>query len=96
MSAGVPLLNPYLAKNGSFGNGVNFAVSGSTALSSDALMKKGIISPFTNSSLGVQLGWMESYFNSIQSGNDYSLIFEGLHITFKKNFNDKQPHLNKR
>ncbi|KAG2695648.1 hypothetical protein I3760_07G022100 [Carya illinoinensis] len=44
--------------------GENFAVAGSTALSTNALAKKNILSPVTNSSLDVQLDWMSSHFNA--------------------------------
>ncbi|KAK1386712.1 acetylajmalan esterase-like [Heracleum sosnowskyi] len=63
-AAGIPLLNPYLKSNANFTNGVNFAVGGSTALSANALAKRNIILPSTNSSLGVQLEWMSTYFAS--------------------------------
>ncbi|XP_048324066.2 acetylajmalan esterase [Ziziphus jujuba] len=65
LSAGLPFLNPYLSKDSLFTQGVNFAVAGSTALSPNVLAEKNIVSPFTNSSLSVQLHWMSTYFNSI-------------------------------
>ncbi|KAJ4837569.1 hypothetical protein Tsubulata_038148 [Turnera subulata] len=70
-SLGLPLLDAYKNPNATFGRGrgVNFAVSGSTALPVDVLAKKKINSPFTNSSLDVQLDWMFSYFNSISFNN---------------------------
>ncbi|XP_022946880.1 acetylajmalan esterase-like [Cucurbita moschata] len=65
MDAGLPLLNPYLNKDALTRHGVNFAVAGSTALSSEALSQKKISSLVTNSSLDQQLDWMFSHFNSI-------------------------------
>ncbi|XP_074272900.1 GDSL esterase/lipase At5g03980-like [Silene latifolia] len=60
-----PLLNPYLAKGDDFSQGVNFAVAGSTALDSDTLHSKGIISPVTTSSLNVQLDWFKTHLDTI-------------------------------
>ncbi|OMO86005.1 Lipase, GDSL [Corchorus olitorius] len=56
LSAGIPLLDAYLNKDGSFDYGVNFAVAGATALSDMEVL--GI------NSLRQQLEWMFSYFNS--------------------------------
>jgi hypothetical protein len=61
---GVPLLPPFLAYNGSFHRGANFAVGAATALDS-SIFHAGDpppgASPFpVNTSLGVQLGWFES------------------------------------
>lgn len=66
MSAGIPLLDPYLNKDALFskGRGVNFAVAGSTALPVAALAQFNISSPYTSSSLSIQLDWMDSHFNS--------------------------------
>ena len=64
MAAGLPLLPPYKHMGTWFGNRVNFAVAGSTALSSEALAAHNVTNPVTNSSLSVQLDWMDSYFNS--------------------------------
>ncbi|XP_022998965.1 acetylajmalan esterase-like [Cucurbita maxima] len=65
LDAGLPLVNPYLNKDALTRHGVNFAVAGSTALSSQLLSQKQILSPVTNSSLNQQLYWMFSHFNSI-------------------------------
>ncbi|KAL6574094.1 hypothetical protein OROHE_001636 [Orobanche hederae] len=66
MSAGLPLLSPYKDINGQFRYGVNFAVAGSTAISSEVLANKyNVSSPITSSSLDVQLDWMASHLNSI-------------------------------
>ncbi|XP_002528395.2 GDSL esterase/lipase At5g03980 [Ricinus communis] len=66
LSAGVPLLNPYLINpNASDHNrGVNFAVAGSTALPADVLARKRVLAPVTNSSLTIQLNWMSAHFNT--------------------------------
>ncbi|KAE8646130.1 hypothetical protein Csa_016115 [Cucumis sativus] len=66
LDAGLPLVSPYLNKDGLMDHGVNFAVAGSTALPSQYLSSSyKIISPVTNSSLDHQLDWMFSHFNSI-------------------------------
>ncbi|KAK6154488.1 hypothetical protein DH2020_008736 [Rehmannia glutinosa] len=65
MAAGLPFLPPYKDVNGDFRHGVNFAVAGSTALPSEVLAGKHIISPVTTSSLNVQLDWMSNHLNSI-------------------------------
>ncbi|GLT94888.1 hypothetical protein SLE2022_126020 [Rubroshorea leprosula] len=66
-SAGIPFLDPYLNKDGTFTQGVNFAVAGATALPSDVLAKKGIVNPPTTSSLSRQLEWMSAHFNTTYS-----------------------------
>ncbi|XP_010672330.2 acetylajmalan esterase-like [Beta vulgaris subsp. vulgaris] len=63
----LPLLDAYLNKGGNFNHGVNFAVAGSTALTTSTLAAKNILSPVTNSSLSVQLGWFRSFLHSICS-----------------------------
>ncbi|KAF6137998.1 hypothetical protein GIB67_041871 [Kingdonia uniflora] len=86
LALGLPLLNPYLAKNASFKSGVNFAVSGATALNASVLSDNGLLEFYTNSSLDVQLEWFKSHLQSLASkrldnalfivgeigGNDYS------------------------
>ncbi|KAM0880102.1 hypothetical protein ACQ4PT_033803 [Festuca glaucescens] len=52
---GLPLLSPYLDKGADFTHGVNFAVTGATALDTATLAKMGVNMAHTNSSLGVQL-----------------------------------------
>ncbi|KAK6118967.1 hypothetical protein DH2020_047305 [Rehmannia glutinosa] len=64
---GLPLLNPYLNKNASFKNGVNFAVAGSTALNSSFFASRGIIVPSSVGSLNDQLNWFRTYLSSICS-----------------------------
>ncbi|KAF5454104.1 hypothetical protein F2P56_023792 [Juglans regia] len=75
LAVGVPFLHPYLNKDALFLPclGENFAVAGSTALSTNALAKKNILSPVTNSSLDVQLDWMSSHFN-IACFNDQDCV----------------------
>jgi hypothetical protein len=62
-SLGLPLVPPFLAHNGSFRRGANFAVGGATALDA-AFFHDGEppgASPFPlNTSLAVQLQWFES------------------------------------
>ncbi|PIA61979.1 hypothetical protein AQUCO_00200163v1 [Aquilegia coerulea] len=63
----LPLLNPYLDKDASFSQGVNFAVAGSTALQTERLLENRILSPVTNSSLAVQYNWFLDHLKSICS-----------------------------
>ncbi|XP_077229797.1 acetylajmalan esterase 2-like [Tasmannia lanceolata] len=63
----LPLLNPYLEKDAPFDHGVNFAVAGATALYPSILEKSNIQTPFTNSSLDVQLEWFKTRLNSLCS-----------------------------
>uniref|UniRef100_A0A0D9Y5D6 Esterase n=1 Tax=Oryza glumipatula TaxID=40148 RepID=A0A0D9Y5D6_9ORYZ len=77
---GVPLLPPFLAYNGSFRRGANFAVGAATALDS-SIFHAGDpppgASPFpVNTSLSDQLGWFESLFFVGEFGfNDYEFFF---------------------
>lgn len=65
VESGLPLLNPYKDRNANFRHGANFAVAGATALSAQFLAEKmNIATSFTNSSLSVQLDWMDSHFKS--------------------------------
>lgn len=64
LAAGIPMLNPYLKGKANFTHGVNFAVGGATALSANTLAEKNITLSGTKSSLGVQLDWMSTYFDS--------------------------------
>ncbi|KAM3378161.1 acetylajmalan esterase [Capsicum galapagoense] len=65
VESGLPLLNPYKDRNANFGHGVNFAVAGATALSAEFLAERNIVNiAYTNSSLSVQLDWMDSYFQT--------------------------------
>ncbi|XP_039131570.1 GDSL esterase/lipase At1g28650-like [Dioscorea cayenensis subsp. rotundata] len=66
----LPLINPYLEKDANFDNGVNFAVAGATALESSTLLQKGILAPYTNASLSVQLDWFKTYLNSKCTSKD--------------------------
>ncbi|XP_051150005.1 acetylajmalan esterase-like [Andrographis paniculata] len=63
---GLPLLNPYLDRNASFQNGVNFAVSGSTTLSFLFFALRGIITS-ARPSLRTQLQQFQSYIATICS-----------------------------
>ncbi|KMT07930.1 hypothetical protein BVRB_6g145330 [Beta vulgaris subsp. vulgaris] len=58
-------LDAYLNKADNFKHGVNFAVAGSTTLTTSTLAAKNILSPITNSSLPVQLGWFKSHLQSL-------------------------------
>ncbi|KAH9613982.1 hypothetical protein KSS87_003834 [Heliosperma pusillum] len=64
----LPLLDAYLNKDGNFTHGVNFAVSGATAMNDTRLVSKyNVVSTTTNHSLSVQLGWFKSHLDSICS-----------------------------
>nr|CAD1836230.1 unnamed protein product [Ananas comosus var. bracteatus] len=67
---GLPYLNPYLEKDANFTYGVNFAVAGATALDASFFSEKGMMIPFTNSSLHVQLGWFKSHLKTICSSEE--------------------------
>ncbi|CAI9768963.1 unnamed protein product [Fraxinus pennsylvanica] len=69
LSAGLPFLNPYKEIGADFSNGVNFAVTGATALPVETLAAMNIRSPYTPSSLNVQLDWMASFFNTTCHSN---------------------------
>ncbi|KAL7592443.1 GDSL esterase/lipase At1g28580 [Lactuca sativa] len=68
-SLGMPLIPPYegVKTNGMLekGQGVNFAVAGATALDSAFHEAQGVINPYTNASLGVQLEWFKDSLPSI-------------------------------
>ncbi|XP_056682340.1 GDSL esterase/lipase At5g03980 isoform X2 [Spinacia oleracea] len=62
----LPYLDAYLNKEGNFSHGANFAVAGSTALSTDDLAAKKILAQATRSSLlPVQLAWFRSHLPSV-------------------------------
>ncbi|KAL2468588.1 GDSL esterase/lipase [Forsythia ovata] len=69
LSAGLPFLKPYKEIGADFSNGVNFAVTGATALPVETLAAMNISSPYTPTSLHVQLDWMASFFNSTCHSN---------------------------
>jgi hypothetical protein len=57
---GLPLVPPYLAHNGSFLHGANFAVAGSTAIESAFFKKNNLTTlQLLNGSLNFQLGWFD-------------------------------------
>ncbi|KAG9443423.1 hypothetical protein H6P81_014763 [Aristolochia fimbriata] len=62
---GIPLVPPFLPKNGDFSRGVNFAVTGSTALPSGFFDERGIVLSVTNISLGDQLQWFKQLLPSL-------------------------------
>ncbi|KAJ0972796.1 hypothetical protein J5N97_020755 [Dioscorea zingiberensis] len=66
----LPLVNPYLDKEANFEHGVNFAVAGATALETSFLAQKGILMPYTNASLSVQLDWFKTHLNSTCSSKE--------------------------
>ncbi|KAH9774194.1 Lipase GDSL domain-containing protein [Citrus sinensis] len=74
MDLKLPLLNPYLDKNTSFNNGVNFAVAASTALDDWFFAARNIPVKWANNNapLKVQLNWFKTYLNSsvCQSNTD--------------------------
>nr|XP_043626971.1 GDSL esterase/lipase At1g28580-like [Erigeron canadensis] len=62
---GLPLVPPFVQKkeigndDQDFGQGVNYAVAGATALNSSFLEARGNVNSMTNASLGVQLDWFK-------------------------------------
>ncbi|KAI9096321.1 hypothetical protein K1719_026040 [Acacia pycnantha] len=80
-SLGIPFVKPYQGiKNGDVRNwakeGVNFAVSGATALNISFFEKRGL-HIFTNDSLSVQLGWFKELLPSIcTSSSSCKKVFE--------------------
>lgn len=59
-----PPINPYLAKNASFENGVVFSVAGCTAQNLSLLITKAIFPFLLNVPLVAQLAWFKSYLAS--------------------------------
>ncbi|KAJ3694248.1 hypothetical protein LUZ60_009728 [Juncus effusus] len=73
---GLPMLPPYLAHDGNFSQGANFAVGGATALDSSFFHKIGAKHiHWTNHSLSAQLAWFDqlkpSLCNFIKECDDY-------------------------
>ncbi|XP_038977610.1 GDSL esterase/lipase At1g28580-like [Phoenix dactylifera] len=66
-SLNLPFVNPYLDKEANFNHGVNFAVAGATALDHSFFKERGILMPYTNSSLNVQLDWLKTHLDSVCS-----------------------------
>ncbi|XP_071708887.1 GDSL esterase/lipase At1g28570-like [Rutidosis leptorrhynchoides] len=69
-SIGLPLVPPFVHDKDidnsiAFGQGINFAVAGATALDSTVLEARGIVNPVTNASLRVQLEWFKQSLPSI-------------------------------
>ncbi|KAJ4846873.1 hypothetical protein Tsubulata_911877 [Turnera subulata] len=65
---GLPFLPPYFGKGEhNFQQGVNFAVSGATALDFGFLEERGIYNPGTNNSLNVQVQWFKNLLPSLCS-----------------------------
>ncbi|XP_078174253.1 GDSL esterase/lipase At1g28600-like isoform X2 [Carex rostrata] len=57
---GLPLVSPYLAHNGSFLHGANFAVAGATTIDTAYFLKNNLTTQqLLNSSLNFQLGWFD-------------------------------------
>ncbi|KAI7741178.1 hypothetical protein M8C21_019357, partial [Ambrosia artemisiifolia] len=80
-SLGFPFIPPYMRIGSSnvvkLNHGVNYAVAGATAVSSQLLAKKGIHNSVTNASLDIQLRWFKHslpYFCGNASGNAISMI----------------------
>ncbi|KAF3328562.1 GDSL esterase/lipase [Carex littledalei] len=57
---GIPLVQPYLAHNGSFLRGANFAVAGATTIETAFFLKNNLTTQqLLKSSLNFQLGWFD-------------------------------------
>ncbi|KAL0920112.1 hypothetical protein M5K25_009223 [Dendrobium thyrsiflorum] len=67
MALNLSLINPYLDKKAKFNNGVNFAVSGATALDVSSFIPSDVVMPNAASSIGVQLGWFKTHLSSVCS-----------------------------
>ncbi|XP_051125548.1 GDSL esterase/lipase At1g28590-like [Andrographis paniculata] len=87
-SMGLPLLKPYVPeanadaaqRRRSFSTGVNFAVSGASALSYEFYEKIGCQNPLTNASLGTQLKWFRTFLAGLPDSRRYlerSLVVMG-------------------
>ncbi|XP_051125550.1 GDSL esterase/lipase At1g28590-like [Andrographis paniculata] len=87
-SMGLPLLKPYVPeanddaaqRRRSFSTGVNFAVSGASALSYEFYKKIGCQDSLTNVSLGTQLEWFRSFLAGLPDSRKYlerSLVIMG-------------------
>ncbi|EEF49897.1 carboxylic ester hydrolase, putative [Ricinus communis] len=68
-SAGLPFLQPYENPNPTFKNGIEFAVAGVSALSVETPAKCHIPPRITNSSLNVQLEWLDKYVQTKCNGS---------------------------
>lgn len=70
-SLGLPLVSPYVEREKSvkgkreFGDGVNFAVAGATALEDSFFRERGIRTGLANVSLGDQIHWFKQMFASL-------------------------------
>ncbi|KAG7549415.1 GDSL lipase/esterase [Arabidopsis thaliana x Arabidopsis arenosa] len=87
----LPLLNPYLNGNttsSSFKNGVNFAVSGSTALNSSFFAARGLHVPATNTPLSTQLAWFKSHLRSTCHGSSSDCLKQSLFMVGEIGGND--------
>ncbi|RCV23566.1 hypothetical protein SETIT_5G016700v2 [Setaria italica] len=95
-SLGLPLVPPFLARNGSFRAGANFAVAGATALDSSFFRDGELHASGTaahsafNTSLNVQLQWFESLKPSLCATGQECREFFGRSLFFvgKFGFND--------
>ncbi|KAL6626989.1 hypothetical protein ACP70R_030715 [Stipagrostis hirtigluma subsp. patula] len=84
-SLGLPLVPPFLAQNGSFPGGANFAVAGATALDAGFFHHgepPGASKFPLNDSLGVQLQWFESLKPSLCRTTQDCNVFFGRSLFF--------------
>ncbi|XP_073158421.1 GDSL esterase/lipase At5g03980-like [Henckelia pumila] len=88
MASGLPYLNPYQDRDADFRKGNNFATAGATALPVQFLKDKNISSPFTSTSLDVQLDWMFTHFNSICLRDCKELLKNSLFLVGEIGVND--------
>ncbi|KAJ3701199.1 hypothetical protein LUZ61_004904 [Rhynchospora tenuis] len=89
---GLPFIPPYLSGNSTedFPNGVNFAVSGATALNRSYFESKGIKVYWTDYSLGIQLQWFKKLLPSImeKAGRGLDIISNALFVVGEIGGND--------
>lgn len=70
-SLGLPFVSPYFGREetvkgkSDFGEGVNFAVAGATALEDSFFRERGIRTVHANVSLGNQIQWFKQIFASL-------------------------------
>ncbi|KAI3448638.1 hypothetical protein Pfo_005303, partial [Paulownia fortunei] len=88
MASGLAFINPYKNTGADFRNGNNFATAGATALPIQILNSKNISSPFTTTSLDVQLDWMFTHFNGICIRDCTQLLKNSLFLVGEIGMND--------
>ncbi|KAL3520372.1 hypothetical protein ACH5RR_018521 [Cinchona calisaya] len=68
----LPILDPYLKRNGVFNQGVDFSVAGSTALNTSFFQARNIPVPQSNTPLSAQMEWFKDHLKSSCGGGSTS------------------------